>query len=248
LIDQTEKLNGIAVARDYEIRVLNFGADTSTNGSKVVNFQLWDVTEDDNPFKIGFRYIDGKGFPDSLDGHLKKGDRIIVVNSYERKKQLWKFDFAYLAESDSSLPQNGDIMKVLTKKAFDRNDMFEFVTTGNVANETAQIKKALDNIYTVPDPYISVNTLERKIRNEDEGRGDRRIDFVNLPEKCTISIFTSSGKLVQTLEHDASGTGYNREPWDLRTKDGLEVAFGVYFWVVEAPGIGQKTGKMGIIK
>ena len=30
--------------------------------------------------------------------------------------------------------------------------------------------------------------------------------------------------------------------------DGPEIAFGVYFYVVEAPGIGVKRGKFAVIK
>ncbi len=34
----------------------------------------------------------------------------------------------------------------------------------------------------------------------------------------------------------------------MRTKDGLEIASGVYFYAVEAPGIGSTTGKFAVIK
>jgi len=36
--------------------------------------------------------------------------------------------------------------------------------------------------------------------------------------------------------------------WDLTTTANLEVAYGVYFYLVDAPGIGQKYGKIAIIK
>jgi len=36
--------------------------------------------------------------------------------------------------------------------------------------------------------------------------------------------------------------------WDLTTNDNLEVAYGVYFYLVDAPGVGQKYGKLAIIK
>ena len=39
-----------------------------------------------------------------------------------------------------------------------------------------------------------------------------------------------------------------REPWDMRTKDGIEVAFGVYIFHVDVPGVGEKIGKFAIIK
>jgi hypothetical protein len=37
------------------------------------------------------------------------------------------------------------------------------------------------------------------------------------------------------------------ETWDLTTNEGLEVAFGVYVFHVEAPGVGSKIGTFAII-
>ena len=38
------------------------------------------------------------------------------------------------------------------------------------------------------------------------------------------------------------------EVWDMLTKDKLDVAFGVYVFHVDAPGIGSKVGKFAIEK
>ncbi len=248
--DMTAELSGLAMPRDYEIRVMEFGADTAVNNSRVTNFQIWDVTEGDLPFKVSYRYTpQSSSKPDSLTGHIYTADRIILVNNEVAKKQLWKWDMYYpvtILQENRGVPVNGDVLKIRTTKSFDHLDKYEFSLDGNKIDQI-QAKKDLHNIYTVPDPYIAVNPLERKVINADEGRGDRRVDFVNLPEKCTVYIYTSSGKLVRTLEHDVAADG-SRLAWDLRTKDGLEVAHGVYFWVVDAPGVGITRGKMAIIK
>jgi hypothetical protein len=36
--------------------------------------------------------------------------------------------------------------------------------------------------------------------------------------------------------------------WDLLTLDQLEIAYGVYIYHVDAPGIGEKIGKFAVIK
>jgi hypothetical protein len=37
--------------------------------------------------------------------------------------------------------------------------------------------------------------------------------------------------------------------WDVKTKEGLDCAYGVYFYIVEAQGISDKKfGKLAIIK
>ncbi|OGU74777.1 MAG: hypothetical protein A3H45_10795 [Ignavibacteria bacterium RIFCSPLOWO2_02_FULL_55_14] len=60
-------------------------------------------------------------------------------------------------------------------------------------------------------------------------------------------ILSVNGTLIKTLEHSADSDN-GREPWDLTTKDGLEVSFGVYFFHVSAPGIGEKVGRFALIK
>jgi hypothetical protein len=150
-----------------------------------------------------------------------------------------------IEDYEAEVPGQGFIYRFTTLKPFDRDDVFEFTITGGTYS-TNQVTNALDNIYVVPDPYIAASTLEPRLVRQT-GRGQRRIDFVNLPPKCKISIFTMSGHLVQEIEHD-SLLENGREPWDMRTKDGLEVAFGVYIYHVKVLGVGEKIGKFAIIK
>ena len=55
-----------------------------------------------------------------------------------------------------------------------------------------------------------------------------------------------AGDLVQTLRQDGGLTGM--VPWDLRSKDNLEVAPGLYFFHVDAGAAGTFVGKFAIIK
>ena len=249
LIDMTQTLSGIALPRDYEIRIMELGAYKPVNIATTTNFQVWDVTDPEAPFQVEYRFTESKSSSVADRGLLKSGCRVILVNNAVERRQTWKWDFGYPAESDSaawSMPVKGDLFKVLTRKPFDRYDRFEFTMLGNTVSNR-KIAADLEKIYTVPDPYIAASTLERKVINQEEGRGDRRIDFVNLPPECQISIFTSSGRLVRELKHSGDAT-MSRESWDLRTRDGLEITHGVYFYVVEAPGIGVKRGKLAVIK
>ena len=61
-----------------------------------------------------------------------------------------------------------------------------------------------------------------------------------------INVFTARGDHVITLRHTGSiedGT----VSWNLKTKENLDIAYGVYFYVVETP-VGNKAGKIAIIK
>jgi len=56
-----------------------------------------------------------------------------------------------------------------------------------------------------------------------------------------------TGALVKTL-HKESGPTNGALTWNLLTDDGMDVAFGVYVYHVDAPGIGEHIGKFALIK
>jgi len=62
---------------------------------------------------------------------------------------------------------------------------------------------------------------------------------VNVPESCTIKIFTVSGDLV--WEHQHNGPTGNIE-WDTRNRGGTEVGSGVYVYRVEGRTAATCTG------
>jgi hypothetical protein len=105
----------------------------------------------------------------------------------------------------------------------------------------------MDNIYVVPNPYVGYSTIEPTNRLPGDTRGERRIYFENLPQRCTIRIFTINGDLVQIIEHD-TGVDNAREYWNLLNRDGFGVAYGIYVAHLDAPGVGEKVLKFALIK
>jgi len=98
--------------------------------------------------------------------------------------------------------------------------------------------------------------------NQDDGspefwpQQDRRIDFVNLPERCLIRIYTVAGDLVQILPHnldgdrDRSWSSPHSESWNLNSRNFQIVAPGLYLFSVEdrtPEGGGTQVGKFVII-
>ncbi len=250
-------IGGKALPRDYEVRIMDVGADTSLDGRTVTNFQIWDVTDPAKPFKVRYRTSTNRTEPDSLKPKLSAGDDLWIY--YKRQITAdGKVTFQYrgwhlyitmpnnMSPEEQIVPQKGDVLRLYTNKPFDRRDVYQFTMVGNKV-ERSLARQVLDDICVVPNPYIAVSTLERKIVSTSIGRGDRRIDFLNLPAECTISIFTVSGRLVRKIHH-SSAIDKGREIWDLRTTDGLEIASGYYFYYVDAPGIGSKSGKLAVIK
>ena len=108
--------------------------------------------------------------------------------------------------------------------------------------------------YVVPNPYVGAASFEPDPFGV-QGRGERRIEFRGLPQSknvggalqgCTIRIYTVRGELVQTLYQDGSTSGY--VAWNLRSKDNLDVAPGLYVYHVDGGTAGSHIGKFAIIK
>ena len=141
------------------------------------------------------------------------------------------------------LPKNGDIYQVKTNKPFEKNDIFVFETKkAEFKNEIA--KEGLNNIYVVPNPYVAYSISENPGRTFTK-RGDRELQFRNLPQTCTIRIYTITGELVDTIEKDDLTSMVS---WDLLSSEGMRIAYGVYIYHVDIPGVGEKIGRFGVIK
>ena len=103
-------------------------------------------------------------------------------------------------------------------------------------------RNMLDDVRVVPNPYRGSADWE-----EWTGSGARlgKLYFMNLPEKCTIRIYTIAGDLVRTFEHH--DVAYGAEPWDLTGEAGVQVASGIYIYHIDAPEYGEKIGKFAVL-
>ena len=246
---------------DFEIRVEDhIGVDTSVAIPPLVqsfplNFTTWNVSDPNNPQKVKviIRYDKNKNngdIPDEMYGQIWDSTRVIITfpnHTANVVRSSWALNF-FKNKFDSLkpviAPEPGDVYLFRTERNPSRLDTLRYVVEGGTW-EKEDAKKDMRNIYVVPDPYVAGNTLEAIY--EIAGNSQRRVDFCNLPPQCTIKIFTVSGKLVRTLEHNEL-EDFGRHSWDLTSEDGPEVAFGIYFYVVEAQDIDTFRGKFAVIK
>ena len=145
---------------------------------------------------------------------------------------------------ESFPPQEGARIRVSKLLPFATGDYFQF-TIRNASVDAELAKTEMEKIAVVPNPYMTA--AEWEPRTQISGRGPRQIEFIHLPVDCTVRIFTVRGELVQTIRHQGIG-GDGSASWDLKTSDGQDVAYGMYLYHVEAPGIGETTGKFAIVK
>lgn len=111
---------------------------------------------------------------------------------------------------------------------------------GSVVNEVrASTAATLARVHTVPDPYYVTSAFETTTTT-------KIIRFVNLPEKATIRIYTSSGILVRILSQDSAIFG-GELTWDVRNRNNQFVASGVYFYHVMAENGETTVGRMTIV-
>ncbi len=186
--------------------------------------------------------------------------------------QAWKFT------NLSAMPASGTVMTVITAYGSWNGDGTAFTQTPEPifpGDKWQVIIKAmsmstddidLSKIRVVPNPYIASSML-------DQSGGSRRIDFVNLPGRCTIRIYSLGGNLVNVLNHIGSGrtgwgnytdldniqpdntplefTGYDNhggtEPWNVKNRFGQTVASGLYFYHVTDERGETHTGKFYIV-
>jgi len=117
-------------------------------------------------------------------------------------------------------------------------DEFSFRIQAETPGAISDAKERLDIINVYPNPYLAHNVIEKQLHEE-------QVVFINLPEKCTIRIFTISGQLVKTIGFDDPTT--TTISWNLKNENFLPVASGLYIAHIEAPGIGTKILKMAIV-
>jgi hypothetical protein len=100
------------------------------------------------------------------------------------------------------------------------------------------VEASLNNVHTVPDPYYVTSEFEQTTDT-------KIIKFVNLPQDAIIRIYSSSGVLVNLLEHHSTTFGGSAD-WSVRNRNNQVVSSGVYFYHIES-GNARKVGRFTIV-
>lgn len=243
-------VRGIAWPADYEITFSDTPQDTCFIQSPPiytrfpVNFKVWNKTEQKYS-KVAVKDNDGSG-------NLSIGDQIQILEFQGSVAQTnvrfaWNLSYDVPFDPNATLqyPANGDKYVITTTKPFKTGDKFLFSTQGVVIDNNLA-KNQLGKVDVVPNPYLGAATWERRNLNST-GRGDRKIDFINLPGECTVRIYTITGQLIKTLVKSSTFSDGSLS-WNLVTDDGMDAAYGVYIYHVDAPNVGEHIGKFALIK
>ena len=227
---------GDSITADYSNLPSPFRVRNITEDNEVT-FRIYDMNHNDQwepdepilfmPYPgIQTPYMFVQFFPDS------------VICPYNEDDLLYEYD-------TTATIAKGDRFRITTTRPFTSDDKYHFTTKKSWVDNVLAADE-LDDIAVVPNPYVVTARWEPK-HIYVSGRGPRKLDFINLPQECTIKIFTMAGYLIDEIEH-TSEYEYGTHSWDMLSKDGLEIAYGLYIYHVDAPNVGEKTGKFAIIK
>lgn len=114
--------------------------------------------------------------------------------------------------------------------------VFDFSMKSMAANlnNTSVAKDAMMNLVRiVPNPYYAFSKYETsQLQNI--------VKFTNLPKKCKIRIYTLNGTLIRTFNKESDEPFQN---WDLKNRDGVPVASGIYIIHIDGFDLGEKILK-----
>ena len=256
---------GDAEGQSIELQITN----NITLPARPTNVEVYRVLPDgtEDPVDYAFGDLTGPDFTSPLDTtpakwsadpNLGESDLLILYEPQVGDEGgdpviTWQIglNFTFNERRD---PVQGEVVDIVTRKPFLSTDEFSFTTKAPTVDPDSA-RAALENVRVVPNPYVATNTFET-LNPFATGRGPRALKFINLPPEATVRIFTVSGRLLRVLRRNE---GSNEDltaaelmdgslEWDLQSNDNLTVAYGVYLYHVEAPGIGETTGTFAIIK
>jgi hypothetical protein len=261
----TEKieLNGshfpVKYPADYSVEFYDDIVDTVNNKDFLIDYFGGDLLTGLYDIPVNFivkneseQYHPEVFFSDNdMSGSVTKSDQLFLFDRDNNGNYFmtWQLIFKNSTVYPDSVFDlgNGDRLDLKTRKAFRQGDAFYFQPDVPEVDEEL-VKEKLDDIHVYPNPYIVANILEPPLPpGKTSGRGERRIFFSNIPYGSKIHIFTARGSRVRTIHSDES-IETSLVTWNLKTKENLDVAPGVYFYVVETPDNGMKRGKLAIIK
>src|SRR5262249_38195243 len=136
-------------------------------------------------------------------------------------------------DSVSAPVRAGDKVVFATSKR-GPNDFYTFSSTPANRMNAGLAKGEMDLIKAVPNPYFAHSSYELN-------QFIRVLKFTHLPAQCTIRLFNLAGELVRTIDKN---DGTSQATWDLLTSKGLPIGSGTYIFHIDAPGVGQKVGKV----
>lgn len=194
----------------------------------------WDISGDSIGFDTGLEY-------DYVDSNLVRGKRYVYAVTSRSIPNI-----AY-----QEVVQNGEVVLVpveieAIESAFGENLV--------VVDLPFSVSTEVGKVMVVPNPYRTDADYTYESGGYEKNKYDwnenkRVLKFINLPNICTIRVFSLAGDLIRTIQHDGGGGTFPRGDHDmpLVSESNRALASGVYLFTVESE-FGTQVGKFVIIR
>ena len=199
---------------------------------------------------VGYLPTTGTKTYANLNGWTPPAAANFTQEQIDRAKAKWLgaiYVVGFEKKDPNSTWSESDVYTIPISYPLTTADKFTFTTTKAGAGVTQDYKKSLmDRVTVYPNPLYAYNPTVGYYSDPNNPKNDEPfVTFSNLPNEVTIKIYTLSGQLLKVLTKN-DPTPWLK--WDLKNKDGLRAASGVYLAVVSSPGLGDKVLKFSIIQ
>jgi hypothetical protein len=184
-------------------------------------------------------------YRDSVDGGLISGKVDSSYYAYEYEIEVFPGQPLYFAVTafDVGDPQTG-LSPLEASKLVNATLVYP-------VEEPEAVKKEGLKVVVYPNPYRADGNYVQDGYESGTSVWDKRLNFINLPPRCTIRIYTLDGDLVRTLEHDTQEGDLDATYayWNLVSRNTQAVVSGIYLFSVKDKDTGEtQIGKFVIIK
>lgn len=234
------------------------GYDSTRGGRNFSAYKLWrseNPKAPDNSFVLLKQYDDPR---DSFEYNTGLGYRFVDSNLVRGKTYIYSVtsksipNLAYqqIVVTDT----NGNPVVTTVEVPVDPLESAKLVNAVRVDLPFA-VTKNLGKVTVVPNPYRTDKDYTLESGGYEGPAGDwdenaRKVKFINLPEVCTVRVFSLAGELIRTIDHDGrNASGFPRGDADMTlvSDSNRALASGIYIFTVESE-FGTQTGKFVVIR
>ncbi|MEK6755503.1 MAG: hypothetical protein AABZ02_05055, partial [Bacteroidota bacterium] len=112
----------------------------------------------------------------------------------------------------------------------------------SVVTDPKLLSGGVARIGVKPNPYKKLAFWDSRTSSVDH-----KVTFFNLPPRATITILDVSGQIIHQFHFESNDPQNGTLDWNLFSKNGIEVASGLYIYVVDYEG-GQHVGYLSILR
>ncbi len=171
----------------------------------------------------------------------------VTLDSYEEGVIPNDLTVKLRVNNEYSLEREFILDEAVSCNTIGGNPRYEFVIDGKSPSvlEQEEYEGALEEVRAVPNPYYGISAYEAN-------QFQNLVRITNLPDECTVSIYSLDGKFIREYNRSETETAKGIASagvqttqtvpsldWDLKNYAGIPVASGVYLIHIEAPELGE---------